>query len=193
MESPKVLVVEFTTAARPCQALCVYLRSAETSSQIAARRPASFEYGVPSRIEDDELRNLVMPQPETFEYAEERRLFYVALTRASRGVFLLITSWRRSLAAASDWRRSRARRCLNVRHVMSYTSSRKRVRPQTAFSVAINIQIAATRLSWLDNDRQILNTFEVAANELKRASFQMHSQRSDLPDAPRPAQGRFHA
>lgn len=47
------------------------------------------DYGVPSQIEDDELLNLVMPQPETFEYAEERRLFYVALTRASRGVFLL--------------------------------------------------------------------------------------------------------
>lgn len=31
-----------------------------------------------------------MPQPETFEYAEEQRLFYVALTRASRGVFLLM-------------------------------------------------------------------------------------------------------
>ncbi|RDJ00742.1 DNA helicase UvrD [Rhizobium phaseoli] len=47
------------------------------------------DYGVPSRIEDDELLNLVMPRPETFEFAEERRLFYVALTRASRGVFLL--------------------------------------------------------------------------------------------------------
>jgi len=47
------------------------------------------DYGVPSQIEDDELLNLVMPRPETFEYAEERRLFYVALTRASRGVFLL--------------------------------------------------------------------------------------------------------
>jgi DNA helicase-4 len=47
------------------------------------------EYGVPSRIEDDELLDLVIPRPETFEYAEERRLFYVALTRASRGAFLL--------------------------------------------------------------------------------------------------------
>jgi DNA helicase-4 len=47
------------------------------------------DYGVPSQIEDDELLNLVMPRPEKFEYAEERRLFYVALTRASRGVFLL--------------------------------------------------------------------------------------------------------
>lgn len=50
------------------------------------------DYGVPSRIEDDEPLNLVMPRPETFEYAEERRLFYVALTRASRGVFLLTNS-----------------------------------------------------------------------------------------------------
>jgi len=47
------------------------------------------DYGVPSRIEDDELLNLVIPRPETFAYAEERRLFYVALTRASRGVYLL--------------------------------------------------------------------------------------------------------
>ncbi|MES0179696.1 UvrD-helicase domain-containing protein [Mesorhizobium sp. M0025] len=47
------------------------------------------DYGVPSRIEDDELLNLVIPRPETFAYAEERRLFYVALTRASRGTFLL--------------------------------------------------------------------------------------------------------
>ncbi|MCF1449903.1 AAA family ATPase [Agrobacterium vitis] len=50
------------------------------------------DYGVPSRIEDDELLNLVMPRPETFEFAEERRLFYVALTRASRGVFLLTSN-----------------------------------------------------------------------------------------------------
>jgi len=47
------------------------------------------EYGVPSMIQDDELLHLVVPRPETFPYAEERRLFYVALTRASRGVFIL--------------------------------------------------------------------------------------------------------
>ena len=47
------------------------------------------DYGVPSRIEEDELLNLVIPRPETFQYAEERRLFYVALTRASRGTYLL--------------------------------------------------------------------------------------------------------
>lgn len=38
--------------------------------------------GFPSTIEDDPVLSLVMPEPETYEYAEERRLFYVALTRA---------------------------------------------------------------------------------------------------------------
>lgn len=46
-------------------------------------------FGVPSRIEDDELLQLVIPSPETFPHAEERRLFYVAMTRASRGVYIL--------------------------------------------------------------------------------------------------------
>ena len=54
------------------------------------------DYGVPSRVEGDELLNLVIPNPETFPYAEERRLFYVALTRANRGVFMLANSARPS-------------------------------------------------------------------------------------------------
>lgn len=33
----------------------------------------------PSEIMDDPLLNLVLPEPENFEHAEERRLFYVAL------------------------------------------------------------------------------------------------------------------
>lgn len=53
-------------------------------------------FGVPSRIEDDELLQLVIPFSETYPYAEERRLFYVAMTRASRGVFLLTNQVRRS-------------------------------------------------------------------------------------------------
>jgi DNA helicase-4 len=45
-------------------------------------------YGFPSTITDDPLMDLVIPKPETYPYAEERRLMYVALTRAKRGVFL---------------------------------------------------------------------------------------------------------
>lgn len=37
-----------------------------------------------------------MPSPETFEHAEERRLFYVALTRARRAVTLITSPDRMS-------------------------------------------------------------------------------------------------
>ena len=46
------------------------------------------KFGFPSLIEDDPLVRLVLPKAEDFPYAEERRLFYVALTRAKRGAFL---------------------------------------------------------------------------------------------------------
>ncbi|WP_304526817.1 UvrD-helicase domain-containing protein [Halomonas sp. I5-271120] len=50
--------------------------------------------GFPSTIEDDSLLELVMPEREVFPHAEERRLFYVALTRAKRRVLLLSESER---------------------------------------------------------------------------------------------------
>jgi DNA helicase-4 len=45
--------------------------------------------GFPSEIVDDPLLDLVLPEPENFEHAEERRLFYVALTRARQSVTIL--------------------------------------------------------------------------------------------------------
>jgi DNA helicase-4 len=47
------------------------------------------QHGFPSEIEDDPVLNLAMTEPETFDYAEERRLLYVALTRAKEQVFLV--------------------------------------------------------------------------------------------------------
>lgn len=46
-------------------------------------------YGFPSNVADDPVLELAMPTPETYPHAEERRLFYVALTRARRGVFII--------------------------------------------------------------------------------------------------------
>lgn len=42
--------------------------------------------GFPSQIEDDPLLQIPMPAPDPYPMAEERRLFYVALTRAKRQV-----------------------------------------------------------------------------------------------------------
>ncbi len=47
------------------------------------------KYGFPVEIADDPLLDLVMAAPEGYPNAEERRLLYVALTRARRQVFLL--------------------------------------------------------------------------------------------------------
>lgn len=52
-------------------------------------RAASDTMGFPSEIADDPLLDLVLPQPEKFDHAEERRLFYVALTRARKTVTVL--------------------------------------------------------------------------------------------------------
>jgi DNA helicase-4 len=46
-------------------------------------------YAFPSEIADDPLLQLVTPQAESFPNADERRLFYVALTRARHRVYLL--------------------------------------------------------------------------------------------------------
>jgi DNA helicase-4 len=46
-------------------------------------------YGIPSNITDDPVLALAMPAPESFAHAEERRLLYVALTRARREVVLI--------------------------------------------------------------------------------------------------------
>lgn len=51
---------------------------------------------MPSTIEDDPLLELAIPAGDNFRYAEERRLFYVALTRARRQVLLLTLLYRES-------------------------------------------------------------------------------------------------
>lgn len=47
------------------------------------------KYAFPSEIDDDPLLNLVLAASDAHPNAEERRLLYVALTRARRQVFLL--------------------------------------------------------------------------------------------------------
>ncbi|MDE2889943.1 MAG: UvrD-helicase domain-containing protein [Gemmatimonadota bacterium] len=49
----------------------------------------SGKYGFPTGIDDDPLLDLVLAAPEAYPNAEERRLFYVAVTRARRGVYLV--------------------------------------------------------------------------------------------------------
>lgn len=47
------------------------------------------KFGFPSQIEDDPVLKFVMYEDTNYEYSEERRLFYVALTRTKNRVFIL--------------------------------------------------------------------------------------------------------
>jgi DNA helicase-4 len=53
--------------------------------------------GFPSMIVDDPLLSLVSPEAEPFENAEERRVMYVAMTRARRSVTILASEARPSV------------------------------------------------------------------------------------------------
>lgn len=46
-------------------------------------------YGFPSKVDDDPVLNLVVSNDTSYNYAEERRLFYVALTRTKNRVFIV--------------------------------------------------------------------------------------------------------
>lgn len=52
--------------------------------------------GFPSQIEDDPVLDLVMSNADPFPFGEERRLFYVALTRARREVTMLTVAGQES-------------------------------------------------------------------------------------------------
>ena len=46
-------------------------------------------YGFPSKVDDDPVLNMVVLNDTSYNYAEERRLFYVALTRTKNRVFIV--------------------------------------------------------------------------------------------------------
>ncbi|MBS1737757.1 MAG: UvrD-helicase domain-containing protein [Bacteroidetes bacterium] len=52
----------------------------------------SGKYGFPSEMSDDQVLNLLLSEADQFENGEERRLFYVAMTRAKEKVFFISDS-----------------------------------------------------------------------------------------------------
>lgn len=52
----------------------------------------SGKYGFPSEMSDDEVLNLLLSEADQFENGEERRLFYVAMSRAKERVYFVADS-----------------------------------------------------------------------------------------------------
>ncbi|CDQ10438.1 UvrD/REP helicase [Acidithiobacillus ferrivorans] len=59
-------------------------------------RITSETLGFPSRVMDDPVLQIAMPSGDTYGFAEERRLFYVALTRARKTVTLVTVARKES-------------------------------------------------------------------------------------------------
>ncbi len=55
-----------------------------------------WNYWFPSEIKDNKLLDLVLSEPDNYKFSEERRLFYVALTRAKKKTFILTKEWNKS-------------------------------------------------------------------------------------------------
>lgn len=45
--------------------------------------------GLPNKMEDDKIINIFLPKKDQYDFAEERRLFYVAITRAKKVAYVL--------------------------------------------------------------------------------------------------------
>ncbi|NMF98952.1 UvrD-helicase domain-containing protein [Aromatoleum toluolicum] len=66
------------------------------ADHVIVPRMTSETLGFPSRIEDDPVLQLAIPGGDSFEDAEERRLFYVAMTRARTTVTLITVARKES-------------------------------------------------------------------------------------------------
>lgn len=66
------------------------------ADHVIVPRMTSESLGFPSKVEDDPVLQLAMPDGDAFIDAEERRLFYVALTRAKATVTLITLAQKES-------------------------------------------------------------------------------------------------
>ena len=70
--------------------LTVHKSKGLESDNVIVLNLSSNILGFPNKIEDDEVLKLFFKNKEKYKYAEERRLFYVALTRTRNYVYLMV-------------------------------------------------------------------------------------------------------
>lgn len=72
-----------------CQFMTVHASKGKEADYIILLGMEKGKHGFPSEKATHPLLELLLPKAEAFEHAEERRLFYVALTRAKHHVYLI--------------------------------------------------------------------------------------------------------
>ena len=74
---------------RECPFLTVHQAKGLEADYVILLNCNSGTYGFPSAIEDDPVLSYVLSDSDQFRFAEERRLFYVAITRSSKHTYIL--------------------------------------------------------------------------------------------------------
>ena len=78
------------------EAMTIHAAKGKEAEQVILCGLSQGRFGLPSQKETHPLIDALLPAIEAFPHAEERRLFYVALTRARQRVFLLADAQRPS-------------------------------------------------------------------------------------------------
>lgn len=84
----KNLLVEFLT---------IHTSKGSEADYVIILDVLSGKYGIPSGVTDDPLLEIVLSKGESYPHAEERRLMYVAMTRARHRVFIVTEDGRQSV------------------------------------------------------------------------------------------------
>ena len=89
-ESPKELKLQMETQypLLDLQFMSVHASKGKEADYVIVLGMNNGKYGFPSQKESDPILEFLLPEKEQFPEAEERRLFYVALTRAKHRVYL---------------------------------------------------------------------------------------------------------
>jgi len=87
---------EFDAGRVDVEFLTVHGSKGLEADHVILPRVTSEVLGLPSRVTDDPVLQLAMSGADTYEFAEERRLFYVALTRSRATVTLISLEGRES-------------------------------------------------------------------------------------------------
>lgn len=89
--SPKELKLQMETQypLLDLQFMSVHASKGKEADYVVILGLCNGKYGFPSQKESDPILEFLLPEKESFPDAEERRLFYVALTRARHRVYLV--------------------------------------------------------------------------------------------------------
>ncbi len=88
-QSPNSKRAKVTFAGRTMDFMSVHAAKGLEADNVLILNCSQDAGGFPSRITDDPILGYVLSEIDTFEYSEERRLFYVAITRARKHTFVL--------------------------------------------------------------------------------------------------------